>query len=398
MNNLLIDFYSSILSVPEQEWDALWPNNYPFTRHAFLSSLESSGCTRALSGWQPHHCVVRRSHQIIACIPLFIKTHSYGEYVFDWSWANAYHDHGLAYYPKLINAIPFTPATGPRWAIASQLSEDEQLELIDMLQQALFAQTRIKQCSSLHLLFVDSPLLLKLDHTERWLHRRDCQYHWFNQGYRNFTDFVQQFNSRKRKNLLKERKKIKEQNIVLEMTLGKDLAPLDWQHFYSLYRLTYLKRSGHQGYLNADFFQKMGNALQDNIVMARAFSNGQWVAAALYFFDEQTLYGRYWGCTEEFNALHFECCYYQGIEFAIARNLQRFDPGAQGEHKVARGFQPVYTESLHYIEHPGFAAAIGDFVQREKQHINQHCSDLCEHLPYKAEHQLLPASILIAPN
>ncbi len=389
-----IEFYPSIANIPADDWDSLWPKDYPFTRHSYLSALEKSGCINQQTGWQPHHCVVRNGQQLLAAIPLYIKSHSHGEYVFDWSWANAYAEHGLNYYPKLLNAIPFTPCTGPRWGINPEIGAKQSAQLLHDVLAELILETNRIGCSSFHSLFVDHTLLCRLD-TQSLVQRTDCQYHWFNQNHQNFADYLQTLTSRKRKTLNKEREKINAQNIRVVMTTGDQLSTEDWEGFYHLYRNTYLKLSGHEGYLNPNFFRAVGENLADNIVMAQAFHQDQWVAAALYFFDKQTLYGRYWGCLNEYDALHFECCYYQGVQFAINRGLNRFDPGAQGEHKVARGFQPIYTASLHYIAHPGFEQAIAQFVSQEAQYIGDRCEALRKHLPFKEGTQLTADTVLI---
>lgn len=397
-----VEFATTLAQVDPAQWNGLWHDGYPFARFEFLAALEQSGCTAPSAGWEAQHCLIYDGNQLVAAMPLYAKTHSYGEYVFDWNWANAYHENGFRYYPKLINAIPFTPATGPRWGTANHLPQQQRHALVHRLFETVKQHVHDQGYSSFHSLFAEStqrtqvlaitpeqgmPLPLRP--------RLDCQFHWLNQGFSSFTDFLSTFNARKRKNVIKERRKITEQNIQVAMVEGSALSARDWQHFYELYQRTYLKRSGHTGYLNEAFFQMLGRDLPSNIVMAKATRGQEWIAAALYLRDEQTLYGRYWGATEELDSVHFECCYYQGIEYAIANNLQRFDPGAQGEHKIARGFTPVLTSSLHHIAHPGFDRAIGDFLQQEEQHVLQYCQQAREELPFKEGTAIAPARCLI---
>jgi predicted N-acyltransferase len=388
-----LEFIASIQSVDPTAWDRLWPGTYPFVRHAFLLALEQSGCTTAASGWSPQHCIAWLGDCVVAAVPLYTKSHSYGEYVFDWSWASAYEQAGGRYYPKLLNAVPFTPATGPRWAVDPELSPDQQAQVNEQLWQALRGRIVSEALSGFHCLFPKAghPLF----NSSPMLQRLDCQYHWFNQGYDSFAGFIASFASRKRKNLSKERNRIAEQGLRVEMTEGVQLSAGDWSHFYELYKHTYWKRSGHEGYLNEDFFQRVGAAMPEQIVMARGYYQDRWIAGALYFKDATTLYGRYWGALQEFDALHFECCYYQGIEYAIHHGLQRFDPGAQGEHKIARGFTPVLTRSLHYLQHPEFAAAIARFLTQERKQVRAYCLEARQQLPFKIDFAPIAADHLL---
>ncbi len=391
-----IRFIESLKAVAPEAWNQLWPSDYPFVRYEFLAALEDSGCTSARTGWQQFHCVVTDRDQLLGALPLYIKTHSYGEYVFDWSWANAYHQAGYEYYPKLINAIPFTPATGPRLGVNPDLPPAQQHHVADALIAATLNIVGQKSLSSFHSLFpsaVDTPKF-----AEHLLQRLDCQYHWFNQSHTDFADFLQTFSSRKRKNVNKERERVTDQGFVVRMVEGEQLTREDWRHFYQLYRLTYLKRSGHDGYLNETFFQQIGATMPQHIVMAQAWRDNEWCAAALYLKDATTLYGRYWGALGEFDALHFECCYYQGVEYAIRQNLQRFDPGAQGEHKIARGFTPVLTQSFHYLQEPGFASAVQRFLMEEKEHLRLYCTEARQQLPFKIDLPLVPVDCLITPQ
>ena len=388
-----IDFIPSLQQVEPTAWNRLWRGTYPFVRHEFLLALEASGCTTGTTGWQPEHCLAWRDQQLIGAVILYRKTHSYGEYVFDWSWANAYHQAGGQYYPKFVNAIPFTPATGPRWAADPALDHIDQQRIYTALWQAIKGRIDTTQLSGFHCLFP------QLNHPPvadtSLVQRLDCQYHWFNQGYTSFQAFLAGFASRKRKNVLRERSKIIDQHLQVEMTEASQLEPADWRHFYQLYRSTYLKRSGHDGYLNEQFFLLIGAKMPENLVVARALQQDRWIAGALYFKDQETLYGRYWGALEEFDGLHFECCYYQGIDYAIQHKLQRFDPGAQGEHKIARGFTPVLTCSQHYLRHPQFAAAVARFLREERQHMRSYCMEARQQLPFNHQFQPVPDDCLI---
>lgn len=378
-----IRFINSIHALSAECWNQLCPEHYPFVRHEFLAALEDTGCTSAASGWQVQHLLVEQGDRLIAIMPGYSKTHSYGEYVFDWAWADAYRRHGLAYYPKWINAIPFTPCVGPRL-----LCQEENCtsHLIETISRALTTHTAQTHQSGWHCLFPTQVLSEQL-HTQHTIQRQGCQFHWFNRGYRNFDEFLAQMSSRKRKNILKERREVNRQGFHFRVKTGSQLSPQDWEIFYALYRTTYLKRSGHKGYLSAEFFQQLGATMSENLVLITAHKTDDItagvIASALFMRDETTLYGRYWGCFEEYQFLHFETCYYQGIDFAIANNLQRFDGGAQGEHKIARGFEPVITYSNHWLAEPDFHSAIQQFVTQEAQGIQAYAEEARRLLPFK---------------
>ncbi len=381
MNGLELEarFLPSLTQLDRESWNRVAGTDYPFLRHEFLLALESSGCTDADSGWQPYHVVLYRDDALIALMPMYLKSHSYGEYVFDWSWADAYRRHGRQYYPKLLTAIPFTPATGPRLCVA----EGENAAQCRAALQAAAQQFADQQdLSSWHVLFPGDEEAATLEGQGMSL-RRGSQFHWFNQGYGSFDDFLATFNSRKRKSLKRERRRVAEQGIELDTLEGHEISERDWDEFYRFYQMTYAKRSGHGGYLNRGFFAQLGETLPEHCVMVRARLNGEAVAGSLCLRSGDTLYGRYWGCVRELDCLHFEACYYQGIEYCIRHGLKRFDPGAQGEHKIQRGFTPIPTVSAHWMADPAFAQAIDDFTRREEDHIDAYIREASNYLPFK---------------
>jgi predicted N-acyltransferase len=396
-----VSFIHSIHQIDPAQWDGLWNCDYPFTRHAFFAALEDSGSTRSDSGWQPWHALLKQDGKLIGVMPLFMKSHSYGEYVFDWAWADAYAQHHLNYYPKLVNAIPFTPSTGPRLALAAHLSRSGRASAMQRLQESILAALAEQRCSGWHCLFPDAQsqeLLMGLPLIRRY----GSQFHWFNQGFTDFDDYLSHFNSRKRKNLNKERRKVTEAGLRLRIRSGRDLDEDDWTQFYKLYHRTYLKRSGSYGYLGSGFFQLLAQAMPDQVVLISAelagTHAGAMVAGAFYLRDSQTLYGRYWGALEEYDALHFEACFYQGIEYAIQEKLQRFDPGAQGEHKIQRGFTPIKTCSYHWLAEPRFSEAVAYYCSQEARQMDAYIADARTYLPFHREIQLPPVDFLLSPN
>lgn len=377
-----IRFINSIHQIDAHHWNQLCPADYPFVRHEFIAALEDSQCTTAINGWQPQHLLIYQGQQLVGAMPGYLKNHSYGEYVFDWSWADAYRRYGRDYYPKWISAIPFTPCVGPRLLYQSTTAI---APMIDLILATLKTKCEQEKLSSWHCLFPDFDTSQYLDTSAQ---RLGCQFHWFNRQYENFDDFLATMNSRKRKNIIKERRQVAQQGFVFEIKTANDLSADDWEIFYALYRNTYLKRSGHAGYLNADFFQRLGATMSNNLVLIKALLTQpqgvpKVVAASLFFRDQNTLYGRYWGCFEEYQLLHFETCYYQGIDYAIANQLARFDGGAQGEHKIARGFEPVITHSHHWIDAPEFRHAIEQFIAEEALAIKSYADEAKKLLPFK---------------
>ncbi len=372
-------FLTSLDEVDAAQWEALCGTDYPFLRHRFLLGLEETGCTTAEAGWQPCHLLLRDDDRAVAALPMYLKSHSYGEYVFDWSWADAWRQSGLEYYPKLVSAIPFTPATGPRLCALPEL---DRAEAWRMALAAIEQFATRQELSSWHLLFpeeAESALLLEQGLPQR----RAVQFHWFNNGYGDFEDFLAEFASRKRKNLRRERRRVEEQGLELSTLAGDAISDADWSTFYRFYQMTYAKRSGHGGYLTREFFTRVAAGMGSQVIMVMARHAGEPVAAALYFRSSDTLFGRYWGCVQEFDCLHFEACYYRGIEYCIEQGIARFDPGAQGEHKIQRGFRPVETFSNHWIADPRLRAAVADFTRRERPHIEAYRREAATLLPFK---------------
>lgn len=371
-------FIDNIASVDPAAWNALAGTNYPFLRHEFLHALEASHSVCAARGWQPQHLLVEDTGELVAALPLYIKQHSMGEYVFDQSWARAYQRHGLDYYPKLLGAVPFTPATGPR--LLHRI--DDRAALAHVVNDAL--ETRCEQlgASGWHVLFpAENELPLWQDHS---LQRLGCQFHWLNEQFTTFEDFLATFVSRKRKEVKRERRRVAEQGVQLQRFTGDGITLEHWQAFYRFYQLTNLKYNGHGGYLTPDFFVRLYATLRDRLLLVMAFdADGEAIAGALNVIGSDTLYGRYWGAIRDIECLHFEACYYQGIEFCIEHGLQRFDPGAQGEHKIPRGFRPVLTYSQHWIAHPAFRQAIADFLHEEAAAVTQYQQDACNALPFR---------------
>lgn len=385
-----ISIITSIEQCTAEAWNSLWratcPDAYPFLRFEFLAALERSGCVGGQSehhgsGWQSQHLLVHNSNdELIAALPLYLKFHSYGEYVFDWGWAEAWQKAGLNYYPKLVNAIPFTPCAGPRLLLAEGTISENIWPNIDDFLQRYAAERRISGWHSLFLPQQDSAVL----QTQNKVQRLGCQFQWINHNYKNFDDFLASMNSRKRKSIKKEREKVRNQGIHFKILQGLQITEGDWAHFHYFYQATYAKLSGHGGYLKAEFFHSLTQAMRDQVVLVAAYSrDNEMIAAALYFKGDDALFGRYWGCLEEYDFLHFETCYYQGIEFAIAQSLQRFDAGAQGEHKIQRGFQPIYTYSNHWVAEAGFQPAVADFVKREAVEIKNYYQSALQYLPFK---------------
>lgn len=372
--------HDSFRELPAAAWNALVRDGDPFLQHAFLAALETHGVTGPGTHWQPRPLTVSDDDgRLLAACPLFLKTDSWGEFVFDWGWADAYHRNGLRYYPKLVAAVPHTPASGQRLLVAPDTDTAALQPLLAEGARELAAELG---CSSLHVLFPPATELAPLQ-AAGLTHRLGCQYHWHDRGYRDFDDFLDAFSAKKRKNLRQERRRVRDAGLELERLPGDAVTDAQWQVFHRFYRNTFEQR-GCPVPMNLAFFREIGRTLGERILLVLARRGTHTVAAAISYAGEHTLYGRHWGCAEEFDALHFEACYYQGIEHCLERGLKRFEPGAQGEHKVARGFEPVLTHSAHWIAHPGFRQAIDAFLGRERPAVVEHARALAERLPYRS--------------
>ena len=364
-----------IEQIDARDWNTLVGDSYPFLRHEFLLAAEETGCVSADSGWSPRHiALVDEREKLLGAMPLYEKTHSWGEFVFDWSWAQAYQQAGLDYYPKLVSAAPFTPAPSGRLFVS-------QPELRPILVQAALAYAKECGHSSLHVLFPREDELGVLEDTGLKL-RKDCQFHWHNHNYRSFDEFLAGFSSKKRKKARRDRRHVAEAGIRFRWLTGRELDSAIWADVYQLISLTFLRR-GSMPYFSFDFFVEVSKRMPDNILVVLAEQNRQPTAAAVFYVSDAVLYGRYWGCDTQYNALHFETCYYQGIDFCIANGKKIFEPGTQGEHKISRGFTPVSTWSAHWLARPEFFAAVANYLEAEERHIDRYISAADEHSPYR---------------
>jgi len=353
---------SQLSQIPAARWDALLPSSQPFLRHAFLSSLEDSGSVGRGTGWLPSHRLwCDEQGEVQAAMPAYLKQHSYGEYVFDHAWADACRRAGIAYYPKLLGAVPFSPVTGAR-LLGDPIAAAELLG-------ALAAALDDEGLSSLHINFTSPACDTVLMQRQGWLERLGCQFHWHNRGYRDFQDFLDALSSRKRKQMRKEREQVAGQGIEFAWHRGHELSEVDWDFVYHCYANTYHVR-GQAPYLTRDFFSLLAERMPEMIRVVFARQHGRPLAMAFSLVDGDTFYGRYWGCLAEFDRLHFETCFYQGMELAIAEGLGRFDAGAQGEHKLIRGFEPVITRSSRLIHEAGLKTKIVDGILYKNQCIS----------------------------
>lgn len=379
-NRLQLQPMASIDDIAPADWNQFSGTGNPFLRHSFFAALEHSGCTTEKTGWAPAHLTVWLDGKLSGVIPAFRKFHSMGEYVFDWAWADAYQRYGLPYYPKLLMAVPFTPSMGARLLFSAAARKEI---TPTALHHALETAAVTLGCHSWHLLFPNPTDQSLLQRPEQ-LQRLGCQFHWYNRDYHSFEDFLATLTSRKRKSIRRERRQISEQGITFRHFTGAELPDHVLSAFYVFYQATYLKR-GQRPYLNLEFFQALKAHQPEQLHVVMAVRNEQMIAGALFLTGEGTLYGRYWGCLEEYDHLHFETCYYQGIELAIARGLQCFDAGAQGEHKLVRGFEPVFTRSWHWLAHTGFQEAVANFCDEEALAVEGYFADALEALPYRKE-------------
>ena len=368
---------SSLREIDAAMWDSLanpagQPLN-PFISHAFLMALEQSESATGKTGWAASHVILEEAGVIVGVVPCYLKSHSMGEYVFDHGWADAFHRAGGNYYPKLQVSIPFTPATGPRLLAATA-------ERRGILATGLVAITEQLGASSAHMTFMPEQDWQTAG--KQWLRRNDLQFHWYNNAFQSFDDFLASLSSSKRKNIRKERRAVVENGIAFELVSGSELTEKHWDHFFGFYMDTGSRKWG-KPYLTRQFFSAINDTMKDQILLVLAKRRGCIIAGALNFIGGDTLYGRNWGCSEDHAFLHFETCYYQAIDFAIAKGLKVVEAGAQGEHKLARGYLPVKTYSLHHFAHKGLARAVGDYLEQERAAIESNQQALAEHSPFR---------------
>jgi len=361
-------------------WDALNAQAHggSLTSHAMLQAFEESASVCPTTGWQPHHLLLEFDGKPFAAIPMYAKGHSYGEFVFDWAWADAYERHGQRYYPKWLSGVPFTPATGPRLLCHASVR--------DLAAQALIAWAKAGPLSSLHILHTSQAEQVSLIRAG-FLARKHTQFHWFNQNWQNFEEFLASLSQSKRKKIRAERRKVREAGITTRVLEGAEITSEQWDFFYGCYASTYAMR-GNPPYLTRDFFERVAHFLPECCLMVIAYDGERAIASALSWLDrmapQPTLYGRYWGCTEHVDCLHFEVAYYSTIEWAIDNQIAVFEGGAQGQHKMARGFMPVQTQSAHWLAHPGFFEAVQDYVKQESQQLDEYTANLRS--PFRNEH------------
>ncbi len=372
--NTSVELISNINEILAADWNAL-TDGTPLLSHAFLSALENSGCVGHGTGWNPYPLIVRKGVQLIGAMPLYLKSHSYGEYVFDWAWADAYERSGLSYYPKLLSAIPFSPVTSARL-----LSRNNEAKVLMI--EALESTMHQHKLSSAHVLFPDD-VCAKYFEAAGWMKRSGVQFRWHNKNYADFEEFLATLSHDKRKKIHQERKKILSAGVVCRFIKGSEITENDWDFFYRCYCNTYAEHHSSP-YLTRVFFSEIGKTMPQNILLIVAEVNGKAVASTLNIYNQTTLYGRYWGATQFVSGLHFELCYYQAQQFCIAEKIEYFEGGAQGEHKLARGFEPRPTYSYHKIAHPDFEAAIKQFLAREAEGIAAYSNELEERAPFKA--------------
>ncbi len=374
-----LEIHDSIDEIPATDWNRLAGTN-PFVRHEFLAALEHSGCVGAETGWVPQHLTYSdASGRLMGALPLYLKFHSYGEYVFDWAWAEAWQRAGLAYYPKLVSAVPFSPVSGPRLLLdLAAASESTAAVLIGNAHE--LANTHA--ASSIHCLF---PLADEARYWEsqHYMLHKDCQFHWHNRDYQGFDDYLAVLSAGNRKKIKRERRRVLEAGITHRMYAGSELDERLLDVLFRFYAATYAKRA-RPAYLNRVFFAEIAARMPDSLLVNFAFLAGEPVACAIFFRDADTLYGRHWGCEREFHSLHFETCYYQGIEYCIRERLAHFNPGTQGEHKLARGFEPTATYSLHWIAEPAFRKPIADLLRQETRLVDAYIREAAQHLPFRA--------------
>lgn len=370
--------HTRIDEIPADQWNALVRDENPLVRHEFLAALERHDCVGPHFGWLPRHVALYDGDTLRGAMVLYEKHNNYGEFVFDHAWEAAYQRAGLAYYPKLVAAIPYTPATGQRMLCAP----GDEATIFPLLLQAALELAGELGASGFHCLFPEETQCRYLE-AQGLLVREDCNYHWHNRGYRDFDDFLAALTAKKRKNIRQERRRVAEAGVTLRRLDGHTATDEDWAHFARFYAQTFDEKWGVATF-NEPFFRAVAKRLPDHVLLVLADVDGETVAGALMYRSATTLFGRHWGCDRRINGLHFEACYYQGIEYCIEHGLTTFEPGVQGEHKVARGFAPTFTRSAHWLAEPGFRAPVADFVRREREAIAHYVRDLQAATPYKS--------------
>lgn len=365
-------------ALERRQWNALEGTHIPFLRHEFLSALEHTGCIGAHTGWEPRYFTLQDAQGLAAAVPAFVKMHSYGEFVFDFAWAQAYARVGGHYYPKLTIAVPFTPATGARLLVRPGAAPNCARRLLEDVQ----AYAAEQSLSSVHALFLDESARSACAEAG-WLLRRDCQFHWTNRGYASFDDYLASFTAEKRKKARRERRRVAESGIRFETRFGGDLDKPLLDRVYALHQDTF-RRHGREPYLTRAFFGEIAQTLGHEFMVKVAMHGREPVAAAVFFWCQEALFGRYWGAAAAYHSLHFETCYHQGIEFCIERGIARFEPGTQGEHKVSRGFEPALTWSAHFIRDARLRHAIGAYLEREGESVDEYAQEVQAHVPYRA--------------
>lgn len=380
MSGRRLVIHPRIDGIPAPAWNALVRDNHPFLRHEFLQALEAHGCVGDGFGWRPCHIALYEGERLIGAMPLYEKDNGYGEFVFDQAWADAYRRAGLDYYPKLVSAVPYTPAAGQRLLYCPGRGE----EVSPVLLQAAEALCRERGASGVHLLFPDRENLEFLV-PRPLLVRHDCQFHWHNRGYRDFDDFLARLTARKRKKIRQERRRVREAGVTLRRLDGHRAGDRAWRDFGRFYRRLFEEKWG-MATLNEGFFRQVAAQLPGQTLLVLADQAGECIAGALMYRSDDTLYGRHWGAVREVHALHFEACYYQGIEYCIEHGLRRFEPGAQGEHKLARGFLPTLTRSCHWLADCPFQPAIAAFVAHERDAVDDYMARMEASTPYRREH------------
>jgi len=375
MPSLTARFHARLDEIDAASWNALLPDDNPFLDHSFLAGLEQHGCLKPQHGWRSHHLGLYDGSRLVAAAPLYVKLNSHGEYVFDWAWAAAYERSGLDYFPKLLCAVPYSPVTGPRLLVGDG-GDVIRVALIDTIR----AEAQRQGWSSAHLNFAteaDAAVFA----ANNWLSRFDWQFHWHNQGWRDFVDFLDTLTPKKRKNIRQERARVVRAGVHCEIRLGAELDARLWRAVHRFYLSTF-EEKGNYPALTLPFFEHLGSALGERVLAVLAWRGHALIGAALLLRSRDTLYGRYWGCAEQLPGLHFEACYYQGIEYCLRHGLQHFEPGAQGEHKLARGFLPQRTRSFHWLADMRFRAAVHDALVREAAALNDYHAELMAHSPY----------------